>query len=41
MKILLMTTEGQGRTLSGDSNASEKVEDLDKPADDVEDGGLR
>ena len=34
-------TEGQGRTLSGDSNASEKVEDLDKPADDVEDGGLR
>ena len=34
-------TEGQGRTLSGDSNASEKVEDLDQPADDVEDGGLR
>lgn len=40
-------TEGQGRTLSGDSLASEKVqeqdgsEDLDKPANDVEDGGLR
>lgn len=39
-------TEGQGRTLSGDSNPSEntkkdKVEDLDTPADDVDDGGLR
>nr|WP_264622181.1 cytochrome ubiquinol oxidase subunit I [Psychrobacter arcticus] len=44
-------TEGQGRTLSGDSNASENMEsnsakdnstkNLDEPADDVEDGGLR
>ncbi len=39
-------TEGQGRTLSGDSNASEKVEqdsseDLDTPANDKDDGGLR
>ncbi len=38
-------TEGQGRTLSGDKNAGEKTEqhagDLDAPADDVDDGGLR
>ena len=39
-------TEGQGRTLSGDSNPSEHTkkgdaEDLDTPADDVDDGGLR
>ena len=38
-------TEGQGRTLSGDTNAAEKTkgdgEDLDTPADDVDDGGLR
>lgn len=39
-------TEGQGRTLSGDRNPSEhtkkdEAEDLDTPADDVDDGGLR
>lgn len=38
-------TEGQGRTLSGDNNAAENTkgdaEDLDTPADDVDDGGLR
>ncbi|WP_299189224.1 cytochrome ubiquinol oxidase subunit I [uncultured Psychrobacter sp.] len=39
-------TEGQGRTLSGDSNPSENTkkddgEDLDTPTDDVDDGGLR
>ena len=49
-------TEGQGRTLSGDTNASENMEDdsaednsakdgsvqnLDTPANDVDDGGLR
>ena len=38
-------TEGQGRTLSGDKQAADKTKgregDLDKPADDVDDGGLR
>lgn len=38
-------TEGQGRTLSGDQSAGEKTEqhagDLDAPAEDVDDGGLR
>ena len=39
-------TEGQGRTLSGDTNASDKVEqddpeNLDTPANDKDDGGLR
>ncbi len=38
-------TEGQGRTLSGDKHAAQKTEadgeDLDTPADDVDDGGLR
>jgi cytochrome d ubiquinol oxidase subunit I len=38
-------TEGQGRTLSGDTNAAEKTkgdgEDLDTPANDIDDGGLR
>lgn len=39
-------TEGQGRTLSGDSKASENMEknaseDIDAPANDKEDGGLR
>ncbi|OLF39425.1 MULTISPECIES: cytochrome ubiquinol oxidase subunit I [unclassified Psychrobacter] len=39
-------TEGQGRTLSGDNNPSkhtkkDDAEDLDTPADDIDDGGLR
>ncbi|WP_413190894.1 cytochrome ubiquinol oxidase subunit I [Psychrobacter sp. AT9] len=35
-------TEGQGRTLSGDKNPAKNTEeDLDTPADDVDDGGLR
>lgn len=35
-------TEGQGRTLSGDTHAGEKTkQDLDTPANDKEDGGLR
>ncbi len=39
-------TEGQGRTLSGDNNPAEKVKEdhadnMDTPADDADDGGLR
>ncbi|MCG3879512.1 cytochrome ubiquinol oxidase subunit I [Psychrobacter sp. Ps6] len=35
-------TESQGRALSGDSNPAKNTEeDLDAPADDVDDGGLR
>jgi cytochrome d ubiquinol oxidase subunit I len=38
-------TEAQGRALSGDKNAGENTkdndEDMSKPADDVDDGGLR